>query len=197
MMKRTLFVICILASACLFMPSTEAALITYTANLEGVNEVPANTSPGTGFAKVDVDTIGKTMVVDATFSDLLGNTVASHIHAPIGGLGTAPVATQTPTFIGFPLGVTAGTYYHVFDLTLASSYNLAFLNNNGGTPALAEAALLSYLADGTAYFNIHTNMFPGGEIRGTLTTVPEPSTLLLLGSGLLGLLGYGTRRFKK
>ena len=28
----------------------------------------------------------------------------------------------------------------------------------------------------------------------TATTVPEPSTLLLLGSGLLGLMGYGRKR---
>lgn len=30
-----------------------------------------------------------------------------------------------------------------------------------------------------------------------LVHVPEPSTILLLGSGLMGLAGYGRRRFKK
>ena len=35
-----------------------------------------------------------------------------------------------------------------------------------------------------SYFNIHSQMFPGGEIRGFLAPVPEPTSLLLLGSGL-------------
>ncbi|MEA3078990.1 MAG: hypothetical protein QOF05_398, partial [Sphingomonadales bacterium] len=77
-----------------------------------------------------------------------------------------------------------------FDLLSASTYNPAYVTANGGTPASAEAALLSAIASGRSYLNIHTTSFPGGEIRGFLVAVvPEPATwmMMLLGFGAIGL----------
>jgi CHRD domain/PEP-CTERM motif len=102
------------------------------------------------------------------------------------------VATTTPTFTGFPSGVTSGTYDHIFDLTSATSYNPAFVTANGGIVANAEATLLAGLDAGNAYLNIHTTNFGGGEIRGFLHAVPEPSTwaMILLGFAGMGFMAY-------
>jgi hypothetical protein len=63
----------------------------------------------------------------------------------------------------------------------SSSYNPAFITSSGGTVSDALNALIFALEDGKAYLNIHTTAFPSGEIRGFLTPVPEPGTLVLAG----------------
>ena len=50
----------------------------------------------------------------------------------------------------------------------------------------AEAALIAGIEGGQTYFNIHTVNNPGGEIRSQLFPAPEPASLVLLGSALLG-----------
>jgi hypothetical protein len=159
-------------------PMADAAVTSYHATLTGPAESPPNASPGVGSAQVDIDPVAHTMRVQASFVGLIGNVSASHIHGPtaVAGTGTAGVMTQTPTFAGFPSGVTAGAYDNTFNTLALTSYNPTFVTNNGGTAASAETAMFAAIAAGKAYFNIHTNVFPGGEIRGFLLPLDATPT---------------------
>src|SRR4029077_18028724 len=136
----------LLAAAVMFgcaLPA-QAGVLHYTASLSGPAEAPPNASPGIGGAEITIDNVANTMRVQASFLGLLGNTQACHIHTAtaVAGTGTAGVATLTPAFTGFPLGVTAGSMDHTFDLTLTSSYNGPFVSTTGGTAAGGGAAFL-------------------------------------------------------
>jgi hypothetical protein len=177
----------------LSVPATYAIPLTFVGNLTGTNEVPPVASPGTGLATVVLDPTAQTIQINVTFSGLTSNDTAAHIHccAPLGT--NAGVATTVPAFQGFPLGATSGSYFSaVFDLTQPTIYNPAFVTSQGGLIP-AEAALIAGVQNGMTYLNIHTMNFPGGEIRGQLFATPEPSTFLLLGSGLAGLLLWRRR----
>jgi hypothetical protein len=170
--------------------AAQAQIFVYDASLSGPAEFPPNASPGTGFAEVTVNLGNDMLRIQVNFSGLQGTTTAAHIHAPTTdpGTGTAGVATQTPYFTGFPIDVTSGSYDNTFDMTLDSTWNPSYITANGGTAAGAEAAFVQALADGKAYFNIHTTSVPGGEIRGFLLPVPEPTTLGLIAVGGIVLL---------
>lgn len=184
----------VFAAGAVALPAS-AVVIKYSATLDGFSEAPPNASPGTGTALVTVDFDLLTMRLETSFDDLIGTVTAAHIHCctAVPGDGTIGVATTTPTFPGFPSGVTSGLYDETFDLTLASSFNAAFITANGGIIDDARDALLTGLADGTAYLNIHTTSIGGGEIRGFLQQTPEPATFALLLPGL-GLMAMMRRR---
>jgi hypothetical protein len=182
----------VLLCGSLFLASIgHASIITYTATMSGSQETPPNASTGTGFATVTLDTVLQTLTVNESFSGLIGGTAsAAHIHCCSGSGIAAVVAVP---FTGFPVN-TSGTYSQTFDLTLAGTYNGAFVTANGGTTASAETALIAGLGAGQAYVNIHDSTFPGGEIRGQLVITPEPSTWLMAGFALILAAGWRGRR---
>jgi len=195
-MKRTVNLIGLVLAVLMLSAVAKADQLVFTTTLTGAQEVPPTGSPGIGSALVTLDTTTNLLTVNVAFAGLGSPTIASHIHCCTPPGANAMVATTVPTFPGFPLGVTTGTYLMTFDLTLASTYNPAFITAHGGTVAGAQAAFIAGLISGQTYLNIHTSQFPGGEIRGQLQAVPEPASLLLFSTGIVAAAGT-LRKYRK
>lgn len=138
--------------------------------LSGSNEVPARATSATGMGWGTLDTSTNWFDFTVTFSGLTSTETAAHFHAP------ALPGSNAGVIIPLPLG---------------SPIHFA-----GTLTDLQEQQLL----DGLIYVNVHTQMFPGGEIRGQLmagSAVPEPSTYGLFGAAaLVGVALYRRRSAK-
>ncbi len=152
-------------------------------------------SGATGSGNALFTVSGNMLRVQFNWTGLSGITTVSHIHCctAVARTGTAGVASPVPSYPGFTAGVTTGSYDQTFDLLLASSWNPAFITASGGTAVQARDRLLTAFGSGTAYLNVHSSTFPGGEIRGFVSVVPEPGTYALMGTGLV-FLGVLARR---
>ena len=163
-MKQTLTGLALLLGIAVMARSTTASMITFTASLDGAQQVPSNMSTATGSGTVVLDDIADTITVDLSFSGLTGGpATAAHIHGP-GAAGTnAPIIFP---FTGVPAATSGVIPEQMFSITPTQ---------------------ITELEAGLFYMNIHNASFPSGEIRGQLTQVPEPGTLTLLGLGAFGL----------
>jgi len=169
--------LCALALA-VCAPAVRADQIFQATLLPG-NEVPPHVTPASGFITVDLHADLVTLDVNETFTDLSSPASAAHIHC------CGPAGTNEPVALpltGFP-NATSGTYAHTFDL------------NTDLVGGMTAATFVSGLESGDAYANIHDAVFPGGEIRGQLTPVPEPNAVVLLGGCLL-VLAFLRRRVR-
>jgi hypothetical protein len=169
--RRIAFVaVCLL----LVLPTTRAnaAIIIFSGTLTGSQETPPTGSPGTGSVTATLDTLANTLFVSEVFSNLVAPSTAAHIHCCVPpGVGPAAVALN---FVGFPIGVTSGAYSHTFNLLTDLS-------------GISAPVFIAALEGGLAYTNVHSQSFPGGEIRAQLTAVPEPASIFLCATGLLAV----------
>ena len=131
--------------------TARAGLYPFSATYSGANEVPPNGSPATGTIVGVYNDVTNTIFYTITFSGLTANTSAAHFHAPAAPGVNAGV---TLAHVGFPTGVTSGTYSKADVLTNAQETNL--------------------LA-GLVYSNIHTTLLPGGELRAQVILSPVSS----------------------
>jgi hypothetical protein len=142
--------------------------------LTGDQEVPPNGSQAVGSVSMSYNDETNmfniaVLVQGIARTDLIG----SHIH-------------QGPPGVNGPI---------IFDLGPGSQYVetpnglMRVLQNVGPLPESNEVFLLS----NRNYVNVHSNLYPGGEIRGQLIVVPEPATVAVVAMGL-GLVVARRRR---
>jgi hypothetical protein len=125
-----------------FAAIAPAQKVAMRATLDGGQEVPPNASPGLGTASIVVDIEANTLTLDMTFHGLNAAEVDAHIHGPA------------------PAGVSAGVK---FQLPLGNKKFVVWTYSETD-----EANLL----DGLMYINIHSALFPAGEIRGQIVRDP-------------------------
>jgi len=132
------------AAACLLTAGVaQAATVHFGATLKGADEVPSNTTTGTGKVSASLDTVTKAFAYEVTYSGLTGPAVAAHFHGP-----ALPGANAPPMV---PM------------VSLASPIK--------ASSTLTDAQIADLTA-GKWYFNVHTAAHPGGEIRGQLAKAP-------------------------
>lgn len=159
-----------LIGVCLLGASASADILTFEANLDPFQEVPPHNVPGYGYAELTLDTVsGFLTLSNSTYQDLIGGSTAVTINdAPIGsnGISILVLTLDNP-------GAMTGTF--------------------SGSGTITAGQVTDMIATNT-YINIRSNVFPSGEIRGQLFLVPEPSSLLLACSGIIGLIAIRQRR---
>ena len=174
----------LLATGLVLPLAAGAATKVYTLNLDGTQEVLANSSPAAGSAEITVDDTANTISFVLTAFTLQGAFANAHIHGP------ALPGTNAGVVFGLLSNADAHGPVTVGSYGIPNSYALV------GTSKASSFADAINATPWLYYVNLHTTAFTGGEIRGQLAPVPEPATyaMLLGGLAVVGWLAARRRR---
>ena len=131
------------AAAAVLLAAYPAAAETlhFATALKASDEVPANTTKGSGKVTASLDMATKEFSYHVTYKGLTGPATMAHFHGPAEPGANAPPVVPVPSS--------------------------ALANPMTGKATLTDAQIAD-LRNGKWYFNIHTAANPGGEIRGQL-----------------------------
>jgi len=143
--------------------------------LTGYEESPSVSTTGRGEFTATIAPDGDVILYTETFSGLQGTVTQSHIH--VGQLGVngsiviflcQTAANPDPTGLAPPCpqeGTVTGT--------ITAANVIAGATASQQLAAEDLAAVLTAIRAGAAYANVHTNVSPGGEIRGQIRTIAK------------------------
>lgn len=173
-MKKFLLVALLVPAFSLALAASDDEVDTFSARLQGLNEVPPVATAGSGTFSATLSSDGTTLMYKETYTNLNAPILFSHIHFGLpreatgimvflcgpaaGAPGGPPTGTPNPPSCS---GTTSGTVTGSVTAT-----NVIGPNNQGITPGADFAKVVQALREGVAYVNVHTMRSPAGEIRG-------------------------------
>ena len=161
----------ILAGCTMVAAATTAADgdLFFGAKLQGDNETPTISTSGNGTFKATANTLNGTIEYEVSYSDLQGTLTQAHIH--IGQQHTAGgVVLFFCTNLAPPANVPAPQPCPPSPATvkgvLTAADVIPVVGQGIGAGEIDE--IIANIKNGNAYANVHTNLFPAGEIRGQI-----------------------------
>jgi hypothetical protein len=172
MLTRVLTVAAAVLSVVVALALPATAADQFGARLRGLEEVPSISTLGQGFFLGTLNAAGTALDYSVVYFDLQGSVQQSHIHIAQPGVNggivlffctnltpPAGVPTPPPCPSGSGINTVSGT------LTAAN----VITQTGQGIAAGEFGEVIRAMRAGNSYANVHTDQFPGGEIRGQVT----------------------------
>jgi hypothetical protein len=151
----------------------QAQNLGFKASLVGFEEVPVVSSPATGTFNMQIDFGDGAFNYTLSYSGLVGTVQQAHTH-----FGQKGVNGGITVFFCTNLGNgPAGTQACPQSGTIAGRITAADVVGGANAQGIAPgefAEVLKAIRGGVAYVNVHSTVWPGGEIRGQLVSSEKP-----------------------
>jgi hypothetical protein len=143
----------------LFSAQAQAQTYTFTADLSGGNEVPPVTTGAGGTATITLNATAGTVSWVIDVYNLPSGVTAGHIHAGADNVAGPVVINFNPTA------------NQSNDFRISGTANLTDLTARAAQGINSPQDFIQMMLNEDAYVNVHSQVNPGGEIRGQLRLV--------------------------